>query len=64
MRGSRSAARSATLAVGSGHEVLTVANRLGHSNPAMTLGVYAHALDIVDQAVAEPPGAALDGGDG
>ena len=51
---------SATLAIGRGHDIRTVANRLGHANPAMTLRVYAHALDIADQAVAETLGAALD----
>jgi len=55
---------SATLAIGSGHDLRTVANRLGHANPAMTLRVYAHALDIADQAVAQTLGAALDEGDG
>jgi integrase len=53
---------SATLAIGSGHDLRTVANRLGHANPAMTLRVYAHAVDIADQAVAETLGAALDDG--
>ena len=34
---------SATEAIGSGrHDVRTVAGRLGHANPAMTLRVYAH----------------------
>jgi integrase len=51
---------SATLAIGSGHNVRTVANRLGHANPAMTLRVYAHALDAADQAVADTLGAVLD----
>ena len=37
-----------------------MANRLGHANPAMALRVYAQALDIADQAVAETLGAALD----
>ena len=45
-----------------GHDVRTVANRLGHANPAMTLRVYAHAIDIADQAVADTLGAALDQG--
>ena len=35
---------SATQAIAAGHDVRTVANRLGHVNPAMTLRVYAHAL--------------------
>lgn len=51
---------SATLAIGSGHNVRTVANRLGHANPAMTLRVYAHAFDAADQAVADTLGAVLD----
>lgn len=51
---------SATMAVGSGHDVSAVANRLGPANPAMALRVYAHALDTADQAVAEALGAALD----
>src|SRR5690606_30744521 len=33
---------SATVAIGQGHDVRTVAGRLGHANPAMTLRVYAH----------------------
>ncbi len=51
---------SATLAIGTGHNVRTVANRLGHANPAMTLRVYAHALDGADQAVADTLGSVLD----
>jgi integrase len=35
---------SATVAIGQGHDVRTVAGRLGHANPAMTLRVYAHAF--------------------
>lgn len=44
--------RSATVSVGQGHDVRTVAGRLGHSNPAMTLCVYAHAFAAADQALA------------
>ncbi len=54
---------SATLAIGRGHDIRTVANRLGHANPAMTLRVYAHALEAADQAVAETLGAVLDESD-
>ncbi len=36
---------SATTAITSGHDVRTVAGRLGHANPAMTLRVYAHAVE-------------------
>lgn len=35
---------SATTAIGNGHDVRTVANRLGHADTSMTLGVYAHAF--------------------
>jgi hypothetical protein len=38
--------------IGQGHDVPTVAGRLGHANPAMTLRVYAHAFAAADQAVA------------
>ena len=43
---------SATVAIGQGHDVRTVAGRLGHANPAMTLRVYAHAFAAADQAIA------------
>ena len=43
---------SATVAIGQGHYVRTVAGGLGHANPAMTLGVCAHAFAAADQAVA------------
>jgi integrase len=43
---------SATVAIGQGHDVRTVAGRLGHANPAMTLRVYAHAFAAADQEVA------------
>ncbi|MFP5369285.1 MAG: tyrosine-type recombinase/integrase [Actinomycetes bacterium] len=43
---------SATMAISAGHDVRTVAGRLGHANPAMTLRVYAHAVEAADEAVA------------
>ncbi|RLE21306.1 MAG: hypothetical protein DRJ50_09380 [Actinobacteria bacterium] len=43
---------SATVSIGQGHDVRIVAGRLGHSNPAMTLRVYAHAFAAADQALA------------
>jgi integrase len=43
---------SATVAIGQGHDVRTVAGRLGHANPALTFRVYAHAFAAADQAVA------------
>jgi integrase len=54
---------SATVSIGQGHDVRTVANRLGHSNPAMTLRVYAHAFAAADQALAAGLGEMLRGDD-
>ena len=51
---------SATAAIGSGHDIRTVAGRLGHANAAMTLRVYAHVLENADRAVASTLSAALD----
>jgi integrase len=44
---------SATMAIAGGHDVRSVAHRLGHSDPAMTLRVYAHAVEAADQGIAE-----------
>ena len=54
---------SATVAIGQGHDVRTVAGRLGHANPAMTLRVHAHAhaFAAADQAVAAGLGEILKG---
>ena len=52
---------SATVAIGDGHDVRTVAQRLGHADPAMTLRVYAHPLQSADEAVADSLGRALGG---
>ena len=43
---------AATASIAAGHDVRTVASRLGHANPAMTLRVYAHAVTANDLAVA------------
>lgn len=51
---------TATAAISRGHDVRTVAGRLGHANPAMTLRVYAHARDAADVQLAESLGAVLD----
>ncbi|GAC1314458.1 MAG: site-specific integrase [Acidimicrobiales bacterium] len=51
---------SATQAIGSGHDIRTVAGRLGHANAAMTLRVYAHVLERSDQALASSLASALD----
>jgi integrase len=53
---------SATVAISGGHDVRTVAHRLGHADPAMTLRVYAHAVQAADGAVADALGQALDAG--
>ena len=52
---------SATVAIGHGHDVRTVAGRLGHANAAMTLRVYAHAFTAADQALAASMGDMLRG---
>ena len=43
-----------------GHDVRTVAGRLGHANPAMTLRTYAHVVESADRAVAATLGELLD----
>jgi integrase len=55
--------RSATVSTGQGRDVRTVAGRLGHSNPAMTLRAYAHAFAAADQALAAGLGDLLRGDD-
>ncbi len=51
---------AATTAITSGHDVRTVAGRLGHANAAMTLRVYAHVVQSADEALALGLGDALD----
>ncbi len=51
---------SATHAIASGADVRTVANRLGHSDPSMTLRVYSHAVKAADAALADSLGKALE----
>jgi integrase len=53
---------SATVAIGSGHDVRTVANRLGHASPDVTPRIYAHAFAAADEALAASLGGILDGG--
>jgi integrase len=43
----------ATILLASGTNPVVVSKRLGHSSPAVTLSVYAHALPQSDQAAAE-----------
>jgi len=54
---------SATTSIARGHDIRTVANRLGHANPAMTLRVYAHAVESADGPVADMLGEVLDNGE-
>ncbi|MGH9098132.1 MAG: tyrosine-type recombinase/integrase [Acidimicrobiales bacterium] len=50
---------SATMAIAAGHDVRTVAHRLGHADPAMTLRVYAHVVEAADQGIADLLGRVL-----
>jgi len=52
---------SATSAIANGADVRTVATRLGHADPSMTLRVYAHAVESADTALAARLGQVLDG---
>jgi len=51
---------SATMSIAEGHDIRTVANRLGHANPSMTLRTYAHAIESTDAPIATTLGRALD----
>ncbi len=52
---------SASLLIGAGTDVLTVASRLGHADPSTTLRIYAHAFEARDRQAAEVMGALLPG---
>jgi len=49
----------ATQLIGAGVDVRTVAGRLGHTDPSMTLRVYSHALEERDRAAAAVMGRVL-----
>lgn len=51
----------ATLLLAEGLPVPAVSARLGHSNPQVTMAIYAHALPRQDQQAAEMIGRALEG---
>lgn len=53
---------AATTALAAGHDVRTVAGRLGHADASTTLRVYAHVLEARDRDVAGELGRALSGG--
>lgn len=44
---------SASLLISKGKDVVTIANRLGHSNSNTTLKIYAHAFEKLDQEAAD-----------
>ena len=50
----------ATLLLDQGLTVTAVSARLGHANPAITIGMYAHALKHQDEQAAEAIGRALE----
>jgi integrase len=51
---------SATHAIAGGHDVRSVAARLGHPDPTTTMRTYAHALEGLDGAIAETLAGVLD----
>lgn len=50
---------TATQLIGAGVDVRTVAGRLGHSDPSLTLRVYSHAIEERDRAAAAIMGRVL-----
>jgi integrase len=50
---------TATQLIGAGVDVRTVAGRLGHSDPSLTLRVYSHAIEERDRAAADIMGRVL-----
>jgi integrase len=52
---------AATTAIAGGADVRTVAGRLGHADPSVTLRVYAHALEARDRELAGMLGSAVLG---
>jgi integrase len=44
---------AATVMLAGGIDVRTVAGRLGHSRPTLTLQTYAHVLDVTDRRAAD-----------
>lgn len=49
----------ATLLIGSGADIKTVQNRLGHSSASLTMNIYAHAIERNDREAAEAIGGML-----
>lgn len=44
---------SATLLLSQGADIETVSHRLGHSNPSVTLDIYGHALECMDEKASD-----------
>ena len=49
----------ASRSIANGHDIVTVSKRLGHSDPSMTLRIYAHAIEERDRDLAAAMGAEL-----
>jgi integrase len=52
---------AATVMLAGGVDVRTVAGRLGHSRPTLTLQTYAHVMDATDRRAAEIVGGSISG---
>ena len=52
---------AATVMLAGGVDVRTVAGRLGHSRPTLTLQTYAHVMDVSDRRAAEVLGGSISG---
>lgn len=52
---------AATQAIAAGFDPVSVAARLGHADPSVTMRVYSHALDSVDKAIGEHLGELVEG---
>ena len=52
---------SATALAGQGVAIRTIAGRLGHANPSLTLRTYAHFLDVADRDAAAAIGGVVAG---
>jgi len=53
----------ATLLIGSGADIKTVQNRLGHSSASLTMNIYAHAIAANDRTAADTIGDTIFGSD-
>lgn len=52
---------AATQAIAAGFDPVSVAARLGHADPSVTMRVYSHALDSVDKAIGDHLGELVEG---